>query len=97
MGKNALHGPLQALGRATKRLAGRGPAMKHRVGRVFPKHLLTGAVAQDPESSYGGVERWFVPPALRGNPEELRCQYCGGVGCSGERCYEWGSYDGEDD
>jgi len=42
--------------------------------------LLTGALAQDPESAYGGVERWFVPADLRGDPEKFRCVVCERVG-----------------
>jgi len=53
---------------------------------------LTGAVAQDPACAYGGIKRWFVPPALRGKPGDFRCGNCGGIGCTGEHCYEWGSY-----
>lgn len=50
--------------------------------------LLTGAVAQDPESSYGGVERWHVPPELRGKPADFRCAHCERIGCNGSACGE---------
>jgi hypothetical protein len=50
--------------------------------------LLTGAIAQDFESAYGGVERWFVPPDLRGDPDKLRCPRCDRIGCDGVECEE---------
>ena len=49
--------------------------------------ILTGAVARDPERGYGGVDRWEVPPALRGDPEDFRCEDCGAVGCPGDCRY----------
>jgi hypothetical protein len=48
--------------------------------------LLTGALAQDPEGCFGGVDRWHVPEALRGKPDDYRCATCGQVGCDGVRC-----------
>jgi hypothetical protein len=49
---------------------------------------LTGALAQDPEQSYGGVARWHVPPELRGAPDDFRCPNCDRVGCDGSGCGE---------
>ncbi|MCE9605055.1 MAG: hypothetical protein K8U03_09170 [Planctomycetia bacterium] len=46
--------------------------------------LLTGAIAQDPASCYGGVANWFVDEQDRGSPEDFRCQRCGDVGCTGD-------------
>lgn len=54
---------------------------------------LTAAIAQDPESGYGGVTRWHVAPDLRGRPDEFRCPDCGMVGCAG-RCSEEDPGDG---
>lgn len=55
---------------------------------------MTGAVAQDPESCYGGIERWHVPEELRGKPEDFRCERCERIGCDGRECRE--DYSGED-
>ena len=44
--------------------------------------MLVGAIAQDEESSYGEVDRWFVPEGQRGKPEAFRCERCGEIGCS---------------
>jgi len=52
--------------------------------------LLTGAIAQDPEAGYGGVSRWHVPEALRGNPDDFRCPRCEQVGCDGAACDDGG-------
>lgn len=51
--------------------------------------LLTGALAQDPENCYGGVEKWHVPEGLRGDPENFRCQHCDRVGCDGSECLDY--------
>lgn len=55
----------------------------------------TGALAQDPEQGYGGITRWHVPEALRGDPEALRCTKCGEIHPRSEPCDdfdadEWG-------
>jgi len=42
--------------------------------------LLTGAAAQDPEACFGGIDRWFVPAELRGDPEQYRCANCDAIG-----------------
>lgn len=55
--------------------------------------LLTGAIAQDPEYGFGGVERWHVPEHLRGKPEDFRCANCDRVGCTMVDCQD--VYDGE--
>ena len=52
-----------------------------------------GAIAQDPEESFGGVQAWSVPPALRGKPEDYRCKECGRVCCEGDHGED---YDPED-
>ena len=44
---------------------------------------MTGAIAQSPENMYGGIERWFIEPELRGRPEDFRCANCQYVGCEG--------------
>lgn len=44
---------------------------------------LTGAIAQDVGSGYGGIETWYVPLYLQGNPEHYRCKDCQEVGCEG--------------
>ena len=31
--------------------------------------LLTGALAQDPEQGFGGIDEWLVPDDLRGEPK----------------------------
>ena len=55
---------------------------------------LTGAVAQAPESAYGGIDHWHVPEALRGQPDDFRCAWCDRVGCDGVACQEDGfNYD----
>lgn len=51
--------------------------------------LLTGAIAEDPESAYGGVEVWNVPPDLRGKPEDFRCERCDQIGCKEDDCCEY--------
>lgn len=44
--------------------------------------LMTGAIAQDPESAFGGITRWFVQADLRGDPNTIaRCPRCGEIGC----------------
>ena len=48
--------------------------------------LLVGAIAQDPEQGFGGVDEWLVPEELRGDPEKFRCLKCGEVGCNGTEC-----------
>jgi hypothetical protein len=48
--------------------------------------LLTGAIAQDPESAYGGVDEWMVANELRGNPDDYRCANCGHVACDRDGC-----------
>jgi len=50
--------------------------------------LLTGALAQDVESGYGGITTWEVPEELRGDPEKYRCATCGAVGCNGRDCVD---------
>ena len=50
---------------------------------------LTGAIASDPESAFGGVTRWYVDEPLRGAPEDFRCQFCGEVGCDGRDCRDF--------
>lgn len=47
---------------------------------------LTGAIACDPESAYGGIDQWFVTDDLRGQAAEFRCEFCGAVGCDGNGC-----------
>lgn len=46
--------------------------------------LLTGAIAQDDESGYGGITEWFVPENQRGDPEKLRCKHCCELVCEGD-------------
>jgi hypothetical protein len=53
--------------------------------------LLTGALAEDPEHGFGGVDEWFVPEDLRGEPKDFRCDRCGDVGCAGLDCEDIGS------
>ena len=48
---------------------------------------MVGAIAEDPEHGYGGIDRWFVNESLRGTPDEYRCADCGEVGCNGEECH----------
>lgn len=50
--------------------------------------LLTGALAQDPEKGYGGIEHWHVPEELRGKPDDFRCPHCDRIGCDGRECGE---------
>jgi hypothetical protein len=52
--------------------------------------LMVGAIAQDPEHGYGGVERWMVAERLRGRPEDFRCETCGTVCCSGDCGEDYG-------
>jgi hypothetical protein len=40
-----------------------------------------GAIAQDLNSGYGGVETWHVPEELRGDPGRYRCDVCGEICC----------------
>jgi hypothetical protein len=49
---------------------------------------LAGAIAQDPEHGYGGVDRWFVSEELRGDPEDFRCKECQSTGCDGH-CFDY--------
>ncbi len=49
---------------------------------------MTGAIAEDPESGYGGVDRWFVGEELRGKPDDFRCEMCERVGCDGIGCQD---------
>lgn len=56
---------------------------------------MTGAVACDPEASWGGVAEWYVDEELRGDPEEFRCDVCGQVGCRGG-CREDDGFDFDD-
>lgn len=44
--------------------------------------LKTGAIAQDPDQGYGGIDLWFVPEDLRGKPDDYRCETCGEVCCA---------------
>jgi hypothetical protein len=48
--------------------------------------LLTGALAEDPEHGFGGIDEWLVPEDLRGEPKDFRCDRCGDVGCAGRDC-----------
>lgn len=57
---------------------------------------LTGAVAQEDDGCYGGVERWFVPEDLRGRPDDFRCKKCDHVGCDGTECGDDYDDGGED-
>lgn len=59
--------------------------------------LLTGALAQDPEQGYGGIDRWHVPSELQGRPEDFRCRKCERIGCDGDRGCECEFIDGEDE
>lgn len=45
---------------------------------------MTGAIAQDPESGYGGISQWLQPKELRGDPAKFRCPQCGRIGCQGD-------------
>lgn len=45
---------------------------------------LTGAIAEDENSGYGGIDRWSVPEELRGKPDDFRCKVCDEVGCSAD-------------
>jgi hypothetical protein len=49
---------------------------------------MTAAIAQDPESNYGGIKRWFVEDALRASPDDYRCEHCQRVGCKGIECVD---------
>jgi hypothetical protein len=42
-----------------------------------------GAIAQDEEKGYGGIEEWYVEERLQADPEEFRCLICGVVLCGG--------------
>lgn len=53
---------------------------------------LTGAIVQDHESAYGDIDRWHVPPDLRGNPDDFRCANCNRVGCDGIECQEFAGF-----
>lgn len=57
---------------------------------------LTGALAQDPEGGWGGIERWFVDGDLRGHPENYQCGRCDRVGCDGRACRDAEAFDAED-
>lgn len=59
--------------------------------------LLIGALAQDPESGFGGIDKWFVPEELRGDPEKFRCERCATVGCSGKDCSDCDQLDDDFD
>jgi len=48
--------------------------------------LLVGAIAQDIESTYGGITTWRVAPELQGRPDDFRCEVCDRVGCQGVEC-----------
>lgn len=48
--------------------------------------LLVGALAQDPEQSFGGIDEWLVPEDMRGRPEMFVCERCGAVLCLGREC-----------
>jgi len=50
--------------------------------------LLTGALAQDPEQPFGGIDRWHVPEEQRGKPDDFRCPNCDRVGCDQKECQE---------
>lgn len=56
---------------------------------------MTGAIAQDPEHSYGGVSRWHVAEELRCHPDEYRCENCCHVGCDGVECLDWWDHEGD--
>lgn len=56
---------------------------------------MTGAIAQDPESGYGGISKWLQPKELRGDPAKFRCPQCGRVGCQGD-CENVSDFLGED-
>jgi hypothetical protein len=43
--------------------------------------LLTGALAQEDEQGFGGIDEWLVPEDMRGDPDKFRCKQCGTVGC----------------
>lgn len=58
--------------------------------------LLTGAIAQDYESAYGGIEEWSVPVELRGDPDALRCRDCDTIGCDGD-CEADNPFDDDED
>lgn len=49
---------------------------------------MTGALAQDPEQAYGGVDRWYVHDRLQASPDDYRCDHCDRVGCDGTECRE---------
>jgi hypothetical protein len=49
-----------------------------------------GALAQDPDQGFGGVDTWLVPKKLRGDPEKFRCKKCSKVGCDGHDCEDIG-------
>ncbi len=51
---------------------------------------IASAVVLDDEACWGEVERWFVPPGERGDPEALRCGSCGSIGCDGRDCADLG-------
>ena len=48
--------------------------------------LLVGALAQDVEQGFGGIDEWLVTADLRGDPDQFRCKKCGKVGCDGREC-----------
>ena len=47
---------------------------------------LVGAIAQNAEDGYGGIDTWNVPEDLRGHPNQFRCVLCDRVGCNGTEC-----------
>lgn len=55
----------------------------HQLGLVDQAEAIrrVGAIAQDVAQGYGGIEEWFVPEDLRGDPERYRCRTCGEVCC----------------
>lgn len=58
---------------------------RHELGLVDVRQaiLRTGAIAQDPEQAYGGVDYWLLGNDLRGDPADFRCDFCGAVCCDG--------------
>jgi hypothetical protein len=61
-------------------------ATGHQLGIVDRDEAIrrVGALAQDPENAYGGIDLWFVAEDLRGDPEAYRCAECGRVCCDGD-------------
>lgn len=51
---------------------------------------MTGALAQDPEQCFGGIDVWYIPRELRGRYQDLpRCRQCGRVCCDGDHDDDW--------